>query len=50
MYRDRIESLIHQFPKDYITETGEKFWSGSKRFPQVAKFDANNSDHLGYIL
>jgi hypothetical protein len=27
--------LIHNFPEDFVTREGDKFWTGAKRFPQV---------------
>jgi hypothetical protein len=40
-YQD-IKDLIAKYPKDHITEEGEKFWSGTKRFPKVIDFDSDN--------
>ncbi|KAF1774487.1 Ubiquitin-activating enzyme E1, Cys active site [Phytophthora cactorum] len=48
-FRDRILQLIHNFPEDHLTNSGEKFWSGAKRFPQaVDKFDPENPLHLNF--
>ncbi len=38
-----ISELIKKYPKDYITDEGEKFWSGTKRYPTVINFDNNNN-------
>ncbi|CAK4441626.1 unnamed protein product [Aphanomyces euteiches] len=50
MFRDRILQLIHNFPEDHLTKTGERFWSGAKRFPQAATaIDFTNSYHVDFI-
>lgn len=38
-YRQNIYNLINKFPENHMTEDGEKFWSGTKKFPQVFNFD-----------
>ncbi|CAH0513186.1 unnamed protein product [Peronospora belbahrii] len=49
-FRDRILQLIHNFPEDHLTNSGERFWSGAKRFPQaVEEFDPENPLHLNFI-
>jgi ubiquitin-activating enzyme E1 len=48
-FRDRIVSLISKFPEDKKNEDGSDFWSGAKRFPQVATFDPENETHLGFV-
>ncbi|KAL3665956.1 hypothetical protein V7S43_008755 [Phytophthora oleae] len=49
-FRDRILQLVHNFPEDHLTNSGEKFWSGAKRFPQaVDKFDPQNPLHLNFV-
>ncbi|OQR97624.1 ubiquitin activating enzyme, E1 family [Achlya hypogyna] len=51
LFRDRILQLIHNFPEDHQTKTGERFWSGAKRFPQAAT-DLNFEDfpfHLDFV-
>ncbi|RHY60945.1 hypothetical protein DYB34_002994 [Aphanomyces astaci] len=50
LFRDRILQLIHNFPEDHQTKTGEKFWSGAKRFPQAATaVDFGNVYHADFI-
>lgn len=41
-YRQNIYNLIKKFPEDYITEEGEKFWSGTKKFPHIIDFSVQN--------
>jgi len=50
MFRDRILQLIHNFPENHVTSSGERFWSGAKRFPQAAHLDLNDEQHLNYII
>ena len=38
-YRQKIHDLIVKYPENHITENGEKFWSGTKKFPRVLYFD-----------
>merc|ERR1719495_1968097 len=49
-YFNQITQLLHNFPKDQTTSSGEPFWSGPKRCPHALKFDANNTLHLDYIV
>ncbi|XP_063605255.1 ubiquitin-like modifier-activating enzyme 1 isoform X2 [Penaeus indicus] len=49
-FHNQIVQLLHNFPKDQTTSSGEPFWSGPKRCPHPLKFDANNQLHLDYIL
>ena len=42
-YRQKIFDLINQYPEDYVTENGEKFWSGTKKFPKVIDFSQDNN-------
>lgn len=49
-FHNQIVQLLHNFPKDQTTSSGEPFWSGPKRCPHALKFDANNSLHLDYIV
>lgn len=49
-FRDRILQLIHNFPEDHLTNSGERFWSGAKRFPHaVEAFDAQDPLHLNFV-
>ncbi|KAF0697402.1 Aste57867_11882 [Aphanomyces stellatus] len=50
LFRDRILQLIHNFPEDHLTKSGERFWSGAKRFPQAATaIDFTNTYHADFI-
>ncbi|TYZ62320.1 hypothetical protein PybrP1_009484 [[Pythium] brassicae (nom. inval.)] len=49
-FRDRILQLIHNFPEDHLTNSGERFWSGAKRFPHaVDAFDPADPLHLNFV-
>jgi len=58
-YTNRIKDLTHSMPVDArnfrTMEDGTKldlgpFWSGTKVFPRVAEFDAQNPHHLNFIF
>ena len=38
-YRQKIFELITKYPKEHITENGEKFWAGTRKFPNVIDYD-----------
>ena len=40
-YYNTIAQLLHVFPPDHKTTTGQPFWSGPKRCPTPIKFDPN---------
>ena len=42
-YRQKIYDLINQYPQDFITDSGEKFWSGVKKFPSIINFTDEKS-------
>jgi ubiquitin-activating enzyme E1 len=50
IFRDPIIELIKKYPADHKDENGILFWSGDKVFPQILKFDAENSLHLDFII
>jgi len=50
LFRDKLLQLIHNFPEDHVTSNGDKFWTGAKRFPQPAVFDAEKEQHLGFVV
>ncbi|CAF1279762.1 unnamed protein product [Rotaria sordida] len=49
-FHNTIAQLLFNFPRDHITNKGERFWSGNKRCPHVLKFDVNNKLHLDFIV
>ena len=42
--------MLYKFPRDHITDTGQRFWSGTKRCPHILKFDPSNTIHLEFIV
>lgn len=48
-YNNQIKQLLHNFPKDQTTSSGEPFWSGPKRCPHPIPFDIDNPMHLDYV-
>lgn len=49
-FNNQIVQLLHNFPKDQTTSSGEPFWSGPKRCPHNIKFDSSVDLHLDYII
>ncbi|KAK8823057.1 hypothetical protein WA538_002210 [Blastocystis sp. DL] len=49
LYYEEIEQLIHQFPRDFVDENGNKFWTGNKLFPTAVAFDARNPHHVEFV-
>ncbi|CAM9454499.1 unnamed protein product, partial [Phaeothamnion confervicola] len=50
MFHNEIAQLLHNFPKDSVTSTGNPFWSGAKRPPTPVTFDAADALHLDFII
>jgi ubiquitin-activating enzyme E1 len=57
LFSNQIQQLLHNFPKDQITSSGSKFWSGSKRCPNHLSFDLDNKcedaamrNHFDFIV
>ncbi|CAM9696526.1 unnamed protein product [Ascophyllum nodosum] len=50
LFRDRVLQLVHNFPEDHETETGEKFWTGAKRFPRAAHLNVADQQHTSFVL
>ena len=48
-YHNAIAQLLYNFPKDSNTSSGQPFWSGPKRAPDPARFDASNPLHFGFL-
>ena len=49
-FRHRILDLVHTFPEDHVSKSGKKFWSGHKRFPQVAEWSLKNEMAIMYLF
>jgi len=48
-FHNSILQLLHNFPVDQVTSTGQPFWSGSKRPPTPLVFDVSDPLHLQYV-
>lgn len=49
-FNNQIVQLLHNFPKDQTTSSGEPFWSGPKRCPHSIRFNSNTDLHLDYVV
>ena len=49
-YKNAIQQLLYNFPKDATTSSGAPFWSGPKRAPDPLKFDIDDETHLNFII
>eukprot|EP01116_Phalansterium_solitarium_P005095 TRINITY_DN1640_c0_g1_i4.p1 TRINITY_DN1640_c0_g1~~TRINITY_DN1640_c0_g1_i4.p1 ORF type:complete len:1025 (+),score=498.95 TRINITY_DN1640_c0_g1_i4:192-3266(+) len=50
-FNNNIQQLLYNFPVDMInSQTGAPFWSGPKRAPKPLTFDAENEEHLGFVI
>ncbi|KAI4602352.1 hypothetical protein KJ359_009593 [Pestalotiopsis sp. 9143b] len=49
-YNNAIQQLLHNFPKDSTSSSGQPFWSGPKRAPDALKFDPKNPTHFGFVV
>ena len=42
--------LLHNFPKDQKTQSGQPFWSGHKRAPEPLQFNPEDDAHMAFIV
>jgi ubiquitin-activating enzyme E1 len=49
LFTNQIKQLLHNFPPDFTTTTGEPFWSGAKRMPTPIEFDAGDVGHMTFV-
>lgn len=49
-FNNQIVQLLHNFPKDQTTSSGEPFWSGPKRCPHSIKFSSDVDLHVDYVM
>ena len=47
LFCNQIAQLLHNFPPDQVTSTGQPFWSGSKRCPTMVSFDLESTCEQG---
>ena len=43
LFNNQIRQLLHNFPPDQVTSSGQPFWSGSKRCPKPLTFDLEDT-------
>jgi ubiquitin-activating enzyme E1 len=48
-YIFQIKKLIEEFPTNFINNDGSLFWSGSKRLPEIIKYNTNDIDCFNFI-
>ena len=44
-----LGQLLHNFPVDSLTSSGNPFWAGAKRPPHPLDFDANDALHMAFV-
>merc|ERR1719411_2353122 len=49
LFHNSIAQLLHNFPPDQTTSSGQPFWSGPKRCPKVLNFDSSIDLHLDFV-
>merc|ERR1719471_2588403 len=50
LFHNQIAQLLHNFPADQTTSSGQPFWSGPKRCPKVLTFDPVVELHLDFVV
>jgi len=50
LFHNQIAQLLHNFPADQTTSSGQPFWSGPKRCPKVLNFDPVTELHLDFVV
>lgn len=50
LFVNQIKQLLFNFPLDMVTAGGTPFWSGPKRPPTSAVFDAENALHMDFVV
>lgn len=49
-FHNMIAELLFNCPPDLVTESGQKFWSGLKRLPQILDFDVEDETHFNFVF
>merc|ERR1719517_287004 len=49
LFHNQIAQLLHNFPADQVTSSGNLFWSGPKRCPKILTFDVEDSLHFDFV-
>jgi ubiquitin-activating enzyme E1 len=50
LFSNSIKQLLHTFPVDKVTTTGQLFWSGPKKPPSPLAFDLEDDDHRQFVI
>lgn len=50
LFHNQIKQLLHNFPPNQLTSTGQPFWSGPKRCPKPIDFDASCKLHMDFVM
>jgi len=50
LFHNQIAQLLHNFPPDQVTSSGNLFWSGPKRCPKILDFDVEDPLHYDFVL
>ena len=50
LFHNSIAQLLHNFPPDQTTSSGQPFWSGPKRCPKVLNFDPTCELHMDFVV
>merc|ERR1719219_2439994 len=50
LFHNQIAQLLHNFPADQTTSSGQPFWSGPKRCPKPIKFEVTCRLHMDFIV
>ena len=49
LFRNQVLQLLHNFPPEQLTSSGQPFWSGAKRCPHALTFDPTSPLHVSFI-
>lgn len=49
LFFNSISQLLHSFPPDSTTTTGQPFWSGTKRCPTAIEFNVADPVHFSFV-
>merc|ERR1711990_422675 len=49
LFHNQIAQLLHNFPHDQVTSSGNLFWSGPKRCPKILDFDVEDQLHYDFV-
>lgn len=49
LFHNQVAQLLHNFPPDQVTSTGNPFWSGPKKCPHPLTYDPANALHMDFV-